>query len=110
MYYFPLFRQPRQLPDDKADLDGELRKMKRVIEYKRQELHSLVYNYNEKRKEYEEIDRARAFIDGRFKVIEKPSDGNGSKKKVSEERMAKMLKQLPKDKLSEFIKMAEKMF
>lgn len=98
-------KQVKLITDEKAEIEKELKSLARIISDKTLELNALRSAYAEKRKRAEIIDRSRALVDGRRKVLEPKT----SAKKTGKSRTTTKIIDLSRGKLSLLINELEKL-
>ena len=76
------------ITDRKIVVRDELCKLKCRIDKMTQELLALRNDFNELKKEYETIDKRRAFLDGRLRVIESAKEGGKRKPRSTVEKLS----------------------
>ena len=81
------------LTDGRAELKAELRHRKNELETLSQLIHRLESEYSDLRTRYQEIDKAWALRDGRFKVI-KATPKEKKPKNLTQEEINRLIEEL----------------
>lgn len=86
--------QMLQIEDRKLVLLSKMKKLQDRIYYLRLAANVLECEYKEKKQEYEQIDKARATIDGRLKKVEGDVKTIKAPKKMSKDELLSLIAEL----------------